>query len=269
MRRPTAGCNMGFGRRWVAFRCAITHVSTGAGAVIDRKAHPRPATILQPSEGQVYVLISRVTDPRNLTLVGLPPKDLLPDIMAAWTAMGYDAIACLRNAASVSKDWVYVPDASLPVVDRIQPRKKQQKLISVKWRKLEEVLNPQPEAQRVMHKLLDWIERVDKASTTGAPRPAFVTIDGGPIFPEDEEHKWWLTDLQNRKEPEPQPPADEDGPPSSAGEHVSDDDMMVDDEDPATEDEANHSGMCAQEDVERRPASFVPRAHWPRWEGAN
>ena len=26
--------------------------------------------------GQVYVLISRVTDPANLELIGLPPKDL-------------------------------------------------------------------------------------------------------------------------------------------------------------------------------------------------
>ena len=36
--------------------------------------------------GQVYVLISRVTDPVNMQLVGLPPMDLLPDIYAAWQA---------------------------------------------------------------------------------------------------------------------------------------------------------------------------------------
>ena len=57
--------------------------------------------------------ISRVTDPRNLTLVGLPPKDLLVEVMAGWQATGYDGIECLRNACSVSKDFLYVPDPSL------------------------------------------------------------------------------------------------------------------------------------------------------------
>ena len=30
--------------------------------------------------GSLYVLISRVTDPRNLELIGLPPADLLDDV---------------------------------------------------------------------------------------------------------------------------------------------------------------------------------------------
>ena len=33
--------------------------------------------------GQVYVLISRVTDPANLELIGLPPKDIIEDLSAA------------------------------------------------------------------------------------------------------------------------------------------------------------------------------------------
>ena len=121
----------------------------------------------------------------------------------------------------------------------------------------------------MIHKLLDWIERVDRASQTGAPRPAFETVDHESIFPEDDEGKWWLTDVQNRKTPETQqPPADEDGAPSSEGEHVSDEDKMVSDEDPMSEDdcEHHHSALGSQEDFEQRP-SFVPRAHWPRWEG--
>ena len=40
--------------------------------------------------GQVYVLVSRVTDPMNLVLVGVPPKDLLEDIAAALLACGVD-----------------------------------------------------------------------------------------------------------------------------------------------------------------------------------
>ena len=40
--------------------------------------------------GQVYVLVSRVTDPNNFLLVGVPPKDLLEDIAAALLARGVD-----------------------------------------------------------------------------------------------------------------------------------------------------------------------------------
>ena len=217
-------------------------------------------------------MISRVTDPRNLTLVGLPPRDLLDDIMAGWKASGYDAIELLRGAVSVTQDWIYVPDSSLALVDRVQRRRKTEKDIGVHWRKLREVLNPQDEARKVIHKLLDWIERVDRASQTGAPRPAFETLEHEEIFPADEENKWWLTNIQNRKTPETQqPPADEDGAPSSEGEHVSDEDKAVSDEDPSSADECDH-GVTAtqtQEDFERRPASFVPRAHWPRGEGCD
>ena len=207
-----------------------------------------------------------MTDPSNLQLVGLPPQDLLDAVMAGWAAAGLDAIECLRNAVSVTKDWVYDPDPGLAYHERIKPRRKSEKLVSVKWRQLAEILNPQPRAQEVIHKLLNWIERVDRASQIGAPRPAFETVDHEPIFPDDEENKWWLTDVQNRKEPAVQPAADEDGPPSSEGEHVSDEDKMVSDEDPMSEDECEHQcGLGSQENFEQRP-SFVPRAHWPRSE---
>ena len=188
--------------------------------------------------------------------------------MAAWAAAGLDAIECLRNAVSVTKDWVYDPDPALAYHQRVKPRRKSEKLVSVKWRKLKEILNPQPRAQEVIHKLLDWIERVDKTSQTGAPRPSFETVDHQPIFPEDEEDKWWLTDVANRKTPAPpvQPVGDEDGPPSSEGEQV-DDDEQVDDEDPLTEEEVVEGGGTQDDDFDRRPAAFVPQAHWPRWEG--
>ena len=191
--------------------------------------------------------------------------------MARWAAAGYDAIECLRNAVSVTKDWIYDPDPGLTYRQRIKPRKKVEKLLKVTWRNLEEILNPQPRAQGVIHDLLNWIQRVDLASQNGAPRPAFETLERKPIFPEDDEDKWWLTDVQNRKTPETQAPADEDGPPSSEGEHVSDEDKNVSDEDPSSADECDH-GVTAtqtQEDFERRPASFVPRAHWPKGEGCD
>ena len=42
------------------------------------------------AQGQVYVLVSRVTDPRNFHLVGLPPIDMLEDVAKAWRAAGLD-----------------------------------------------------------------------------------------------------------------------------------------------------------------------------------
>ncbi len=71
----------------------------------------------------------------------------------------------------------YDPDPGLAYDQRIKPRRKSEKLVSVKWRDLDEILNPQPRAQQVIHRLLNWIERVDRASRTGTPRPAFETGD--------------------------------------------------------------------------------------------
>ena len=44
--------------------------------------------------GQVYVLISRCTDPQNFLLCGLPPKDLWDDVHAAFLANGLNARDC-------------------------------------------------------------------------------------------------------------------------------------------------------------------------------
>ena len=38
--------------------------------------------------GQVYVLISRVTDPQNFYLLGVPPRDLLEDVASALIEQG-------------------------------------------------------------------------------------------------------------------------------------------------------------------------------------
>ena len=56
------------------------------------------------AHGQIYVLVSRVTDPRNLCLIGLPSADLLDDIAAAWAAQGLDVDACLATAAITATD---------------------------------------------------------------------------------------------------------------------------------------------------------------------
>ena len=82
--------------------------------------------------GQVYVLISRVTDPANFHLIGLPPKDLLPEVCAAWQRAGYDVVECLRLACDVTNEFKYVPDAGEHWADRLQPRFQSQTTVPVK-----------------------------------------------------------------------------------------------------------------------------------------
>ena len=57
------------------------------------------------AHGQVYVLISRVTDPQNFCLIGLPPADMLDEVAEAWAANGLDVNACFAAAAAVTEDW--------------------------------------------------------------------------------------------------------------------------------------------------------------------
>ena len=41
---------------------------------------------------EVYVLLSRVTDPRHLALIGMPPADLLEAVCNAWEKAGLDVV---------------------------------------------------------------------------------------------------------------------------------------------------------------------------------
>ena len=111
--------------------------------------------------GQVYVLVSRCTDPQNFLLVGLPPKDLLEDLAATLIKRGIDVDKYFEDACSVTREWVY--DKEKPLLkDRIQVKFNNKHTTPVKHRKLEEVLNPQPDATVVIHRLLDYMDRVDR-----------------------------------------------------------------------------------------------------------
>ena len=46
--------------------------------------------------------ISRVTDPRNFLLTGLPPKDLWEDVALAWQRAGLNVDECWKRALSVT-----------------------------------------------------------------------------------------------------------------------------------------------------------------------
>ena len=69
--------------------------------------------------GQVYVLVSRCTDPQNFLLVGLPPKDLLEDLAATLIKRGIDVDKYFEDACSVTREWVYDKEKAL-LKDRIQ-----------------------------------------------------------------------------------------------------------------------------------------------------
>ena len=90
----------------------------------------------------------------------------------------------------------------------------------------------------VFQRVLDWIDRCDVASQTGAPKPEFLTTSGEPIFPESEE-PWWLTDISRRLGQESkQQEVDEDGPASDGEEkEEADEQKELEDDDPSSEPE--------------------------------
>jgi hypothetical protein len=174
-----------------------------------------------------------------LVLVGLPPKDLLEDVALAWKQAGFDVDECFRRAVSVTNEWTYTSGTGVPVAERIAPKWISERTIPPKLRSLEECLNPQPLAASVMHKLLDWIDRVDSASQLGLLSPPFQTREGDDIFPDE---PWWLTDVQRKEGPEGEkepPRGDEDGAASS--ENAADledaplDNALTEDEDPLSD----------------------------------
>ena len=205
--------------------------------------------------GQVYVLFSRVTDPRHLELIGMPPENILEDVCHAWERAGLDVVECLRRATTVTNEWVYSPTGEGSIRNRLKLRVIKETSVPIKHKELWEVIDAQPKALAVIKKLLDWISRVDLASQQGLPRPVFKTVGGNPIFPPEEEG-WRLTVFQQRKKPE-DIAGDEDGPPTEAEEEEKDD---TDDEDPTSEEDVAEQGDGPQNDPTFRSAD----AAWHR-----
>jgi hypothetical protein len=212
--------------------------------------------------GQVYVLISRVTDPQNMQMVGLPPIDLLTKIFAGWKAAGYDPVQCLRRCATVTNDFVYHPNPS-DLRDRFAPRFVRENTVHVVARELHEMLNPQPRAAAVIHRLLDWIDRADLASQRGEPKPLFAITKGEPIFPVDED-PWWLTEMQRKPTTEAPPPGDEDGPAEDEGDVVDEVEEFTDDEDPPSSEAELSADGGEGEEMESQPLERPPSVAWKR-----
>ena len=106
---------------------------------------------------------------------------------------------CLQKAVTVSRDFVYkASSADVAIFDRLEKRRTGRTRVPVVLKPLQEILSPQPEAMRVIKRLLSWIDRVDWASQRGVGKPPFATPEGEPIFPppdaDGEPVLWWLSE---------------------------------------------------------------------------
>ena len=144
----------------------------------------------------------RCTDPRNFELVGVQPKDLVEELAAALRRAGLEPDDVFSKCVIVSGECLH--DPVKPPHRRFYQRYVREGSGPMKHRTLDETLNPQLVASRVLMRLLSCIDRVDVASQDGSPRPAFLGDDGLPIFPADgdPDERWWLTELSKRKEDE-------------------------------------------------------------------
>ena len=89
-----------------------------------------------------------------------------------------------EDVCSVTREWVY--DKEKPHLrDRISVKCISEHSTPVKLRKLEETLHPQPDDTIVIHRLLDWMNRVDIASQHGSPRPPFLQLEGDSLLPDE------------------------------------------------------------------------------------
>ena len=103
---------------------------------------------------QVYILISRVTDPKNFYLIGVPPRDLIEDVAAALIAEGIDVDQFFENACKVTGEWDY-DRSRARLLDRIQQKFCNERSVPLKFRTLAEVLNPQPEALVIIVRVVE------------------------------------------------------------------------------------------------------------------
>ena len=192
---------------------------------------------------QVPRSVSRVTDPKNFSLVGIPPRDLIEDLAQALLREGIDVDAFFEKACQVTADWKY-DRCQARLVDRIQQNFSNERMVPLRFRTLAECLNPQPEAHVVFQRLLDWIDRCDVASQTGEPKPSFQTVDGAAIFPEDDD-PWWLTDISRRLVDDDKQDGDEDGPATEGEEEGEQKELS--DEDPVSDPEQHVSASASSQ----------------------
>ena len=177
------------------------------------------------AQGHVYVLASRVTDPANFALVGLPPHDILNELAVALREQGLDIDEVFQRAVTCGKEFIYDPCRRGDLRQRFAQKFNKERSVPIRWRDLDSTLNPQPVAFDVIRGVLVWIDRCDEASKEGRPKPDFCSEDGSHIFPPEgsEDELWWLTDVVKRTDATEEK-GDEDGPPDSEEEEAEEED---------------------------------------------
>ena len=120
----------------------------------------------------------------------------MEEVANALKRTGYSEIDTFIRWTDVSREWEYKAGSKSFVQRYIRERQ-----VPLTHKTLDEILNPQPIAGRVLLRLLDYIDRVDRASQDGSLRPKFIGDDGEPIFPPSghPDELWWLTELSRRK----------------------------------------------------------------------
>ena len=205
-------------------------------------------------------------------LVGLPPHDLLESLAAALRANGLDIDEVFSRAVTCTGEWLYDPCRQGSLRDRFTQRYQRERTMPIRWRSLQETLDPQPIANVVIRRLLTWMDSCDAASQRGWPRPAFVAEDG-PIFPPEgtDEEFWWLTDVGSKAADKKQG-GDEDGP-ADSDEEASDEDDRPKGIDEFLTDSDPDSPRSDQEHSQSQPTVVLPvaserqtrRAPWVAW----
>ncbi len=77
-------------------------------------------------------------DPRNFILIGLPPKDLCESIWQALVRQGKDPEAFLRKNLTVAREWIYEPEPTTRLTNRIKVKSTSEKMDPLQHKKLQD-----------------------------------------------------------------------------------------------------------------------------------
>ena len=101
----------------------------------------------------MYLPPPRGTDPKNFELVGVPPKDIVSSLAVALRRANCDYDEIFQRCIGVSNEWNYNATCNSNVAERFSQKNIRQRHVPLTHETLEEVLNPQPVAQKacVLH----------------------------------------------------------------------------------------------------------------------
>ena len=199
------------------------------------------------------MLTSRVTDPLHYCSVGIPPSDLLEDVAKTWQEAGVDVNAAFSAAAAVSDEWTYAEapahaEVTSNVAARFKAKYAEKRRIPLRMKSLHQILDPQPVTASVLHGLLGWIDRADRAHQAGGAKPPIEREDGEKLFPHG---PWWLTELERRK------------PPTQQSQDM--DDAKLDEEDlTLNPDEAGVGSSTSDESLDEGSEASLPAGPVPK-----